>query len=387
MHCSHPLWELVQDITLVFQPHQMPENTRNRGASDASASSSPSAWSIRSLFGIGLTSACPLAQTSQLLFDVTDDLYQLHWAEGVTDRVFHVEGRTMRAVQLEELLERGSSNVIANYHQPVIYGLIPAPVLHAHRYVVGHGQAKGGIVTKITNRHSEPLPVVFLDVIPWYLRTYFHTLRIQTDKGVVLQPHQVDFSPAQDRDRPYVLEVVVTLAPKSVTQISIDFEKSILKWLEYPPDANHGFYVSSALITAVLPDRRNFTHIGRYCHTYDQWLTSSSSSGTESDPKSGPQYRPDRVIRIFTESLLINLPTPDFSMPYNVICLACTVVALAFGPLHNITTKDLDLEVGPEPEGLLQKVKSKVMNVFRRNQDPVQIQDEPTDQSVPEELH
>jgi len=26
-------------------------------------------------------------------------------------------------------------------------------------------------------------------------------------------------------------------------------------------------------------------------------------------------------------------------MPYNVICLTCTVVALAFGPLHNITTK------------------------------------------------
>merc|ERR1712198_25042 len=35
--------------------------------------------------------------------------------------------------------------------------------------------------------------------------------------------------------------------------------------------------------------------------------------------------------------------TPDFSMPYNVICLACTVVAMGFGPLVNITTKSLTI--------------------------------------------
>ena len=44
-------------------------------------------------------------------------------------------------------------------------------------------------------------------------------------------------------------------------------------------------------------------------------------------------------VRIHTESLLITLPTPDFSMPYNVICLACTVVAIAFGSMHNLTTR------------------------------------------------
>ena len=36
----------------------------------------------------------------------------------------------------------------------------------------------------------------------------------------------------------------------------------------------------------------------------------------------------------------MNLPTPDFSMPFNVICLGCTAVALAFGGLHNLTTKE-----------------------------------------------
>lgn len=44
-------------------------------------------------------------------------------------------------------------------------------------------------------------------------------------------------------------------------------------------------------------------------------------------------------VRIHTETLVVAMATPDFSMPYNVICLACTVVALAFGPLYNLTTK------------------------------------------------
>ena len=41
----------------------------------------------------------------------------------------------------------------------------------------------------------------------------------------------------------------------------------------------------------------------------------------------------DNIIRIYTEVLLVSLSTPDFSMPYNVICLTCTVVAIAFGSI------------------------------------------------------
>ena len=48
------------------------------------------------------------------------------------------------------------------------------------------------------------------------------------------------FVPGLDRTAPYTLELVVTLPPKSTTKISVDFEHSILKWNEYPPDANKG---------------------------------------------------------------------------------------------------------------------------------------------------
>ena len=139
--------------------------------------------------------------------------------------------------------------------------------------------------------------------------------------------------------------MVFEIPAKSSVEISIEFEKSILKWLEYPPDANKGFYVNSALITTLLPEKSNFTGITRMASTYEETFSQDFQSQV--------------VVQLYTESLLVNLPTPDFSMPYNVICLTCTVVALAFGPLHNITTKTLTLvETKDAPTGVLDKVKS-----------------------------
>lgn len=45
-------------------------------------------------------------------------------------------------------------------------------------------------------------------------------------------------------------------------------------------------------------------------------------------------------------------------MPYNVICLACTVVAIAFGSLHNLTTRRfIIMDPSQKKGGPLQKIK------------------------------
>ena len=108
--------------------------------------------------------------------------------------------------------------------------------------------------------------------------------------------------------------MVFEIPAKSSVEISIEFEKSILKWLEYPPDANKGFYVNSALITTLLPEKSNFTGITRMASSYEETFSQNFQSQV--------------VVQLYTESLLVNLPTPDFSMPYNVICLTCTVVGM-----------------------------------------------------------
>lgn len=64
-------------------------------------------------------------------------------------------------------------------------------------------------------------------------------------------------------------------------------------------------------------------------------------------------------VRIYTEPLLVNLPTPDFSMPYNVICLTCTVVAVGYGSLYNLLTRSFQIE---EPSPGLAK---RIANIIR----------------------
>lgn len=83
----------------------------------------------------------------------------------------------------------------------------------------------------------------------------------------------------------------------------------------------------------------------------------------------------DGFIRVYSESLLVNLPTPDFSMPFNVICLGCTAVALAFGGLHNLTTKAF--QYGPKRPKLtlrqrIDDLRIRVMALIRRTPPNVQ---------------
>ena len=70
-------------------------------------------------------------------------------------------------------------------------------------------------------------------------------------------------------------------------------------------------------------------------------------------------------LRLHTESLVVSLPTPDFSMPYNVICLACTVVAIAFGSLHNLSTRSFvaqDPDKKKKSTRIIQKLKYLLFN-------------------------
>jgi phosphatidylinositol glycan class T len=233
-------------------------------------------------------------------------------------------------------------NIGSLYQRDHLYSDVSSPPIFATRYISGYGVSQGGIVSRLSNKLKTSVLVIYLEVIPWYLRIYMHTLRVQSD-GVRVEPRSIHYKPAKDRSQPHHIELVLSLPPESVTEITFDFDRSYLKWTEYPPDANHGVYVNSALITALLTDSHNMTII---------------PSETQSDP---------RLVRIHTESLLVSLPTPDFSMPYNVICLVSTVVSLAFGPIHNLTTRRARIAQEPDatpsnPGGLWSRVKS----FFRR---------------------
>lgn len=83
----------------------------------------------------------------------------------------------------------------------------------------------------------------------------------------------------------------------------MDVTKSFLRYTEHPPDAQRGWDLPPAILTP---------------------LRNASS------------YSADRL---YTSALLVDLATPDFSMPYNVIIFSCSLVAYLFGSIFNILTR------------------------------------------------
>lgn len=344
--CQSLATELSQSIVLVFDPaiyNGKPDNTD---------------WNLKQLFGIGLAGTCPVADNSQVFVDLSLDDMSLNPAphrkiqtgSGSNTRKFGVYD--MKVWQEEGNLR----NLGVTHSRKHVYGVVRQPVVTASRYQSGIGQERGGITTLLKNNAITAITVVYLEVIPWYLRLYMHTLAITSSAraGGTLLPVSTQYRPGRDRRQPYMLELVLVLPAKSETSISIQYERSVLRWVEYPPDANHGFYIPSATVTARIKDNRNST----------LFLAPEDSSLSYSIW--GNPTTKEEVLRLYTETLLISLPTPDFSMPYNVICLACTVAALAFGPIHNITTKTLELvQPGQEEKGLLGKLLDKLKSLLR----------------------
>uniref|UniRef100_A0A8C9APK1 Phosphatidylinositol glycan anchor biosynthesis class T n=1 Tax=Prolemur simus TaxID=1328070 RepID=A0A8C9APK1_PROSS len=224
----------------------------------------------------------------------------------------------------------------------------PVPFLHAQRYVSGYGLQKGELSTLLYNTHPyRAFPVLLLDSVPWYLRLYVHTLTI-TSKGKENKPSYIHYQPAQDRLQPHLLEMLIQLPANSVTKVSIQFERALLKWTEYTPDPNHGFYISPSVLSALVPSMVAAKPV--------DW-EGSPLFNTLFPVSDGSSY----FVRLYTEPLLVNLPTPDFSMPYNVICLTCTVVAVCYGSFYNLLTRTFHIEE-PSTGGLAKRL----ANLIRR---------------------
>ena len=182
----------------------------------------------------------------------------------------------------------------------------PEPLLYASRSIAGHGQERGGVQTLLTNPSStDSISFIYFESLPWFMKPYLHTLTARLSTNSTPDPSLIQsmyYRPALDRRRGTQLECLITVPPASTVVLTYDFDKAILRYTEYPPDANRGFDVAPAVIP---PD-----------------------TAEDKEP-----------VFLRTTSLLLPLPTPDFSMPYNVIILTSTVMALAFGSVFTMLVR------------------------------------------------
>jgi phosphatidylinositol glycan class T len=207
-------------------------------------------------------------------------------------------------------------------------------LITSHYYLTGYGQETGGLAIDVRNGDPRrPAHLTVLHIVPWYLRVFFHTLTVslvdeEKKKNVFGEPqtklflssashpelwqkffHSWQFSPGKQwegerglrKSEAHALELNFTLLPLQRVIFHLQFEKTFLHYTEHPPDAHRGFDLPSVAIRLHADSSRN-----------------------------------QRSVIMYTEPLLIMLPTPDFSMPYNVITLTGTVFALCLGTVFNL---------------------------------------------------
>ncbi|CAG8552078.1 3840_t:CDS:10 [Acaulospora morrowiae] len=315
--CTSQQLEVLQTVSTVVNP------VRKLGKRD---------WSLSEVFDRKIIQACPLASESKLeIILPEDDGYRISPDANVITGSTESTGDTNEKIAVYDL-----KKVQPNTEFSMTW--------NEEQFNYGYGQERGGIKVNIFNESPNvSIPIIYYDVIPWYLKLYLHTLKVQVNGKDVNSDieHPIKdlfYQPAVDRSRPHVIEAEILLPPNSLTSLSINFDKVFLKYTEYPPDANRGFDIGSAVISRKIRDwdERDYANV-REC------IVNGNVSGI-----AGCLHFP---IRIYTETLLVSLPTPDFSMPYNVITLTCTVIALFFGSMFNLMTRNfVALEISLESD-------------------------------------
>ncbi|XP_010464323.1 PREDICTED: GPI transamidase component PIG-T-like isoform X2 [Camelina sativa] len=340
---------LEQTLTVVLQPETTSVETNMQ----------PS-WSLSSLFGRKVVGSCVLAKSSNVYLQLegrlghesknVDTEIEAHklWKNAdfdlslKPDRVLRESSSLLFIFDIDKSSDSEPFDLGLTWKLPSKWSCQQAP-LQATRFLMGSGNERGAIAILLKATESqEKLPgrVVtdgrctikanIFQIFPWYVKVYYHTLQIFVDQQQktdceVLK--KINVSPSTDKVSSGMLEMMLEL-PCEVKSaaISIEYDKGFLHIDEYPPDANQGFDIPSALIS--FPSH----------HASLDFQEELSKSPLLSS------FKEKSLVRSYTEVLLVPLTTPDFSMPYNVITITCTIFALYFGSLLNVLRRRIGEE-------------------------------------------
>ncbi|WKX99457.1 hypothetical protein Q1695_014385 [Nippostrongylus brasiliensis] len=284
---------------------------------DIPVKTAQSEWSIYELFSRKIVGTCSAARSSKLLIYMDKGIRLEPSPTEVVDAAVGV-------FDLKSNLSESGFTVSASYEGSLETVSVAHPGSLSVSSVLGGTDQQSGTLTTVLRNEGEALRVVYTHQIPWFMQVFYHTLVVKCGKvgskadAKEAKIYQRRFTPAVARQRPALIELELDLPSKSICRVEFEFEKAFLRFVllplyryyrsKYPPDANHGMYVPAAVVTFEQKDSRS------------GW---------------------NKPIALHGNVLLVALPVPDFSMPFNVICFVMTTVSLCFGPIHSFSTKML----------------------------------------------
>jgi len=214
------------------------------------------------------------------------------------------------------------------------------PEFSADRFLTGSGNKRGGLSIEVrrneVNRKKFDTKIWVFQPLPWYVRVFQHTLTVTFDGEEIDTFEGLRWIPSIDRERPSLLEMQLHVSRDvSVVSIAVMFEKAFLRVDEFPPDANRGFDLPPAVVTLPPPVVIRFFRNLQGMDALESPLLDRMEGlviGGKNEPAEHPEV-------IYLNGLLITVPTPDFSMPFNVITMVCTLMSLMAGGVLSALTK------------------------------------------------
>ena len=223
------------------------------------------------------------------------------------------------------------------------------------RMVAGTGDRSGTLLLRVQSTARTPLRVRCVDILPDWMPLYWHTLRAWDANGTAMGSPMdalapVAFVPA-DVEAPrswlrllaggslqrgagdvagvrlgmdsgassatataHVLGWSATLAPRGSLLVGIDFAKPLRHVDRMPANPSRGLDVGPAAIAVA-----------------------RVSGDTE-------PAEDDAWTVVYTEAALVPVPIADASMPFNVVAISSTLIALFVGSMFNLMTRPTRLE-------------------------------------------
>lgn len=166
---------------------------------------------------------------------------------------------------------------------------------------------------EITNNAKQDRPVVYSEIWPWWVKGWISEMEVRvgkTSRRDLL--HGMQYHPSvPPTPSTTTLHLNLTLPALSTVTLEIPFSKLTLKYTDHRPDAERGREIPASVLTL-----------------WDIEGEDGNGQPGEAD------FRRSARRHVYGPKLLLDVPTPDFSMPYNVIIMTSTVMAVFFGSIH-----------------------------------------------------
>jgi len=237
--------------------------------------------------------------------------------------------------------------------------VVPLANLTSSRFLQDVHYAKTGLyVHRVTNNHPDvPVQITFIDFLPKYLRPYFSTLQISfstLDKKGQTLPENAHANVEYMYDRrgnSYFNVTSMRLQPKQEVEFSFKVRKLLLQFEEYPNDPNRGFSLPSTPIAYhMIQDSDDLVDLSRHAQMHH-------GGDIEQQIERRKQIAQKRIHgSIDAPMILVQIPEPDFSMPFNVNSVSNLIIGFL---IVNLFTILVHPEVYLEKNTYLKSLKEK----------------------------